>query len=81
MKYAVIRISNGSFNVEKASEDINVVKDKYFELVRTYLNQANIDAVVKIIDSNLDDYEGGKYTEHIVKVTPSTPEQTPAQSE
>ena len=85
MKYSVLRISNGSFNLEKTDENINVIKDKYFELVRTYLNQANIDATVKIIDSNLDDYEGGKYKEHIVKATPNqTPnstEQTPSQSE
>lgn len=78
MKYSVLRISNGSFNLEKTDENINVIKDKYFELVRLYLNQANIDATVKIIDSNLDDYEGGKYKEHIVKVAP---EQTPAQGE
>ena len=71
MKYAVIRISNNSFNIERSDENIKLVKDKYFELVRTYLNQANIDATIKIIDGNLDDYEGGKYKEHIVNVTPA----------
>ena len=75
MKYAVIRISNGSFNIEKSSEDINQVKDKYFELCRSYLAQASINATIEIIDGNLDLIEGGKYKEHIVKV------QTPAQSE
>ena len=66
MKYAVLRISNGSFKLESPqSEDIKVVKDKYFEIVRSYYAQANIDAVVKIIDGNLDAIEGGKYTEHI----------------
>ena len=71
MKYAVLRISNNSFNIEREDEDIKRVKDKYFELVRTYLNQANIDATVKIVDGNLDEYEGGKYKEHIVNVTPA----------
>ena len=71
MKYAVIRISNNSFKTEKEDTDITAVKDKYFELVRTYLNQANIDATVKIVDGNLDDYEGGKYKEHIVNITPA----------
>lgn len=65
MKYAVLRISNGSYKIETSNEDIKVVKDKYFEIVRSYYAQANIDAVVKIIDGNLDAYEGGKYTEHI----------------
>ncbi len=68
MKYAVIRISNGSFNIEKSSEDINQVKDKYHELCRSYLAQASIDATIEIIDGNLDLIEGGKYKEHIVKV-------------
>ena len=66
MKYAVLRISNGSFKLESPqSEDIKAVKDKYFELCRSYNTTPNIDAVVKIIDENLDAYEGGKYTEHI----------------
>lgn len=68
MKYAVIRISNGSFNIEKSSEDINQVKDKYYELCRSYLSQASIDATIEIIDGNLDLIEGGKYKEHIVNV-------------
>ena len=73
MKYAVIRNSNNSFKIEKESENINEAKDKFFELCRSYLAQASIDATVKIIDGNLDDYEGGKYKEHIIKV------QTPAE--
>ena len=71
MKYAVIRVSNGSFKIEIENVDIGIVKDKFFELCRLYLAQPNIDAVVKITDSNLDDYQGGKYKEHIVKVTPA----------
>ena len=74
MKYAVLRISNGSYNIEKSSEDIDQIKYKFFEVCRSYLAQASIDATVKIIDGNLDDYEGGKYKETIVH-----PAQTPAE--
>ena len=77
MRYAVLRISNGSYNIEKSSEDINQVKDKYYELCRSYLAQASIDATIEIIDGNLDLIEGGKYKEHIVKVP--DPAQTPAE--
>ena len=76
MKYAVLRISNGSFKIEKEDADIDIIKDKYYELCRTYNSTPNIDATVKILDSNLDPYMGGKYTEHFVNVTPE-----PAQSE
>ena len=69
MNYAVVRISNGSFNIEKANEDIKVIKDKYFEVCRSYNTTPNIDAVVEIVDSNLDPIEGGKYKEHFVNVT------------
>ena len=72
MKYAVIRISNGSYNIEKSSEDIGQIKDKYYELCRSYLAQASIDATIEIIDGNLDLIEGGKYKEHIVKVQTPT---------
>lgn len=65
MKYAVLRISNGSYKIETSNEDIKVVKDKYFEICRSYNTTPNIDAVVKIIDENLDAFEGSKYTEHI----------------
>ena len=81
MKYSVLRISNGSFKLEVTDADIKIVKDKYFELCRSYNTTPNIDATIKIIDSNLDDYEGGKYKEHFVNVTPTQGEQTPAQSE
>ena len=73
MMYAVVRISNNSFKIEQSSENLNTIKDKYFELCRSYLAQASIDATIEIIDGNLDLVEGGKYKEHIVKV------QTPAE--
>lgn len=73
MMYAVVRISNNSFKIEQSSENLNTIKDKYFELCRSYLAQASIDATIEIIDGNLDLIEGGKYKEHIVKV------QTPAE--
>ena len=75
MKYAVLRISNGSFNIEKSSEDLDTIKDKYFELCRSYNAQTSIDATVEIVDGNLDPIEGGKYREHFLKV----PAQTPAE--
>lgn len=75
MKYAVIRISNGSFNIEKSSEDLDTIKDKYFELCRSYNAQSSIDATIEIIDGNLDRIDGGKYREHFLKV----PTQTPAE--
>ena len=70
MKYIVLRISNGSFKIEKESEDINTIKDKYFEICRSYNTTANIDATVMIVDGNLDPYMGGKYKEHFYNVTP-----------
>ena len=73
MKYAVVRISNNSFKIEQSSDNLNTIKDKYFELCRSYLAQASIDATIEIIDGNLDLIEGGKYKEHIVKA------QTPAE--
>ena len=73
MMYAVVRISNNSFKIEQSSESLNTIRDKYFELCRSYLAQASIDATIEIIDGNLDLIEGGKYKEHIVKV------QTPAE--
>ena len=73
MMYAVVRISNNSFKIEQSSENLNTIKDKYFELCRSYLAQASIDATIEIIDGNLDLIDGGKYKEHIVKV------QTPAE--
>lgn len=75
MKYAVIRISNGSYNIEKSSEDLDTIKDKYFELCRSYNAQTSIDATIEIIDGNLDRIDGGKYREHFLKV----PAQTPAE--
>ena len=75
MMYAVVRISNNSFKIEQSSENLNTIKDKYFELCRSYLAQASIDATIEIIDGNLDLIEGGKYKEHIVKV------ETPAQNQ
>ena len=75
MKYAVLRISNGSYNIEKSSEDLDTIKDKYFELCRSYNAQTSIDATIEIIDGNLDRIEGGKYREHFLKV----PAQTPAE--
>ena len=77
MMYAVVRISNNSFKIEQSSENLSTIKDKYFELCRSYLAQASIDATIEIIDSNLDLIEGGKYKEHIVKVP--DPAQTPAE--
>ena len=77
MKYAVVRISNNSFKIEQSSDNLNTIKDKYFELCRSYLAQASIDATIEIIDGNLDLIEGGKYKEHIVKVP--APAQTPAE--
>lgn len=74
MKYAVIRISNGSFNIEKANEDIKVIKDKYFEVCQSYNTTPNIDATVEIVDGNLDPIEGGKYKEHFFNVTPEQAE-------
>ena len=74
MKYAVIRISNGSFNIEKSNEDIKVIKDKYFEVCRSYNTTPNIDATVMIVDGNLDPYMGGKYKEHFYNVTPEQAE-------
>ena len=68
MMYAVVRISNNSFKIEQSSENLNTIKDKYFELCRSYLAQTSIDATIEIIDGNLDLIEGGKYKEHIVKV-------------
>ena len=75
MMYAVVRISNNSFKIEQSSENLNTIKDKYFELCRSYLAQASIDATIEIIDGNLDLIDGGKYKEHIVKV------ETPAQNQ
>ena len=75
MKYAVLRISNGSYNIEKSSEDLDTIKDKYFELCRSYNAQTSIDATIEIIDGNLDRIDGGKYREHFLKV----PAQTPAE--
>ena len=68
MMYAVVRISNNSFKIEQSSENLNTIKDKYFELCHSYLAQTSIDATIEIIDGNLDLIEGVKYKEHIVKV-------------
>lgn len=71
MKYAVIRISNNSFKIESENTELSVVKDKYYELCRSYNTTPNIDATIEIVDSNLDAIEGGKYKEHFVNVTPA----------
>lgn len=74
LKYIVLRISNGSFKIEKEDADIDIIKDKYYELCRTYNSAPNIDATVEIVDSNLDPIEGGKYKEHFYNVTPEQAE-------
>ena len=71
MKYAVLRISNDSFKIEREDVDLSTVKDKYYELCRTYNTTPNIDATIEIVDGNLDPIEGGKYKEHFVNVTPA----------
>ena len=70
MKYAVLRISNNSFKIEREDVDLATVKDKYYELCRSYNVTPNIDATIEIVDGNLDPIEGGKYKEHFVNVTP-----------
>ena len=65
MVYAVIQQVNGAFTVKYEGADLNALKVSYHQWVAALWNDTGaVDAVVKIVDSNLDIVDG--YVEFIL---------------
>ena len=62
MIYAIIRVSNGAYNVEaEGITDINSAKVQYHGICQTYWNALDVKtACVMLVDENLDKVEDYK---------------------
>jgi len=62
MKYAVIKVVNGTYEIySEGWTDLEKVKVNYFELCQTLHNASDVDtACISIVDENLDCVQGYK---------------------
>ena len=80
MKYAIIKVTNGNFNIhaEGFEDNLNGAKVSYHDLCKLLWNDAETQtACIMITDENLDVVQG--YKEFISKVQPE-PESKPTES-
>lgn len=66
MKYAVLKVVNGSFSVVSSNTNLQTVKVSFFDACKTLWNSADVTTgMLLIVDENLDPIEGGRYKEFI----------------
>ena len=73
MKYAIIKVSNGTFTIESEwGENLTGAKVAFHSLCQTLWNASDVvTAMVMIADENLDAVEGYKeYVHHELVVAP-----------
>lgn len=66
MKYSVLKVVNGSFNVLATNANLQTIKVSFFDACKTLWNESSVTTgVLLIVDENLDPVEGNRYKEFI----------------
>lgn len=75
MKYAIIKVINGNFSIHgEYNENLEGAKINFHNLCASLWNAQDVlDAMVKIVDNNLNTVE--RYMEYIYHSTPSVSEE------
>lgn len=84
MKYAIVKVINGSFTIHaEGFTDLASAKVNYHGLCQTLWNAPDVaTAEVMIVDEQLDCVDGYKeFIHHDVVVTPVEPEEEPTEEE